>query len=314
VNEHGTPVHLVDALLSARKPLPDGSLRVEYAQPDATIVYEIPAARAPRSSMSEIVQTRAVRFRLCRRIPIPISEVVAVARAYRDEAVRIFEAANPGVHSRSLTGREDDGAVAKGNQHIYYLPQPVGHGGEIAGFQVTIPEGISLARPELDALLAVERIRLRWNDRYPITVIPEVVDGVGQVPAQRWQSLTPFLSPHHHRPGRAETCSEQQVASCIKAACGVSPARITAIRGQTGVEFRTPVRTHEYGSAASPTTGSRTWRLARRFAQWFEVEFEAASYCPTAWARMRILDSDSSHLSKDVRLHVRQLWQRTDSA
>jgi CRISPR-associated protein Csb2 len=271
-SEGCAPVHLVDALLSDRKPLPDGALRVEYAQPDGSIVHEILAARARRTPIPEITDVKSVRFRLCRRVPIPISEVVAVARAYREEAVRIFKAGNPGMHSRTLSGREEDGSVSKGN-HAFYLPQPAAGGLEIATCVVMLPDGLSLTRSELDALLAVERIRLRWNDRYPITVVPETANCEGPVPSQRWKSLTPFLPPHHHREARAETSPDQQLASCIEASCGALPVHIVATSGPKGLGTRTQVRAHEYGLAVPGSPSVRSWRLTRRFAQWFSVEF-----------------------------------------
>lgn len=274
-NENGAPVHLVDALLSARKPLPDGSSRIEYAQPDGSLVHEIPSTKTPRSPITEIVDTRSVRLRLCRRIPIAISDVVAVARAYRDAVAEIFKAANPGIHSRALTGREDDGSVSRGNRHAYYLPQPSAPGIELSALLVVVPSEIALTRLELDALLAVERVRLRWNDRYPITVIPEVVNGDRRVASERWRSITPFLPPHHHRAGHNETCTDQHLLSCIQNSCGVAPVRIAPISGPAGMGSRTLVRAHEYASAVAESADARSWRLTRRFAQWFSVEFSA---------------------------------------
>jgi CRISPR-associated protein Csb2 len=271
-NKGGNPVHLVDALLSDRKSLPDGSLRIEYAQPDSSIVQEIPAAKRAQRSIPEIVEVRSIRFRLCRRVPISMSDVVAVARGYRDEAVRIFKAANPDVRSRALTGREEDGSVSRGNQHIYYLPQPMASGPGISTLVVAVPVGLALTKLEMDALMAVERIRLRRNDRYPISVVSEVVNGDDTVASQRWRSLTPFLPPLHHRPGRAETCPNQQLASCVRSVCDVTP-RVIPVSGPAGSGARTLVRVHEYASTAQGAPTVRHWRLTRRFAQWFTIEF-----------------------------------------
>ncbi len=281
-SEGGTPVHLVDALLSDRKPLPDGTLRVEYAQPDGSVAHEIPAARAPRTLIPEITDARSVGFRLCRRIPIPICDVVAVARAYREEAVRIFATANPGIHSRSLTGREDDGSVSRGNRHIYYLPHPAGNGIEMATLVLVVPEGLSLTRPELDALMAVERICLRRNDRYPITVIPEMVNAEGLVPSRRWRSFTPFLAPRHHDVGRAETSSKEQLAACIEASCGAAPVHVALISGPAGAWTRSMVRAHEYGLVVPGSQRKGNWRLTRRFAHWFVLEFSTPVALPHA--------------------------------
>jgi CRISPR-associated protein Csb2 len=265
----GVPLHLVDALLADRKPLPDGCLRVEYAQPDGSVVREIPAAKPPPCPPPEMVKVSSVRFRFCRRIPIPIGEIVAVARAYRDEAVRIYKAVNPGAHSRALTGHEDDGSVSRGDEHVYYQPRPSGRGLEISAFVVTVPPGSSLTRAELDALMAVERVSLRWNDRYPITVIPEVASDDSPPRSRRWRSLTPFLPPYHHRPGRGDTLSYQQLLACVRDTCGLTALRV----GPMGGCKRTLVRVHEYGSAVPGASGARTWRFTPRFAQWFTVDF-----------------------------------------
>ena len=120
----GVPVHLVDALLSDRKPVPDGAEWVDYAQPKGSILHEIPLVRARRVPTATSVEVTALVFRLCRRVPIPLRDTVAVARAYRDAAVRSFSTAAGGAHSPMLTGREQDGSVERAHRHLYYLPQP----------------------------------------------------------------------------------------------------------------------------------------------------------------------------------------------
>ena len=200
----GMPVHLVDVLLSERKPLPDGAHWIEYALPDRSVVDELPRVRpAQHPSAESHVKVREIRLCLCRRVPIPLVEAVAVARAYRAAAVRSFEAATRGAHSHTLTGREEDGSIARGHRHLYYLPQPEPGGLELTALLIRVPIGTSLRLEELDALMSVERIVFGAEERYPITVVPEQVNENALVPAHRWRSVTPFLPPHQHRRARA---------------------------------------------------------------------------------------------------------------
>jgi len=269
----GVPMHLVDALLSDRKPLPDGTRWIEYAQPEGSVVQELRCSRRSRTTSEKRAKVNTVVFRLCRRIPIPIGDLVAVARAYRDAVVRCFEAVTRGSHSCTLTGREEDGSVARGHRHVYYLPQPEIGGLEIATLVVRVPSGVLLSQEELDALLTVERIQLHVDDRYPITLVPEKVNEGAVVPSRYWKSLTPFLPPHGHRAGRPATLPELQLASCIEKCCGFTPLSATAVSGPGGTGIRTPVRTHEYGVAMQGSLGAATWRFTRRLAHWFTVEF-----------------------------------------
>lgn len=272
VDSPGAPVHLVDALLSDRKPLPDGALWVEYAQPNGSILHEIPIVRASRIPTPTSVDVAALVFR--RRVPIPLRDTVAVARAYRDAAVRLFNAAAGGAHSPMLTGRGQDGSVERAHRHLYYLPQPVAGSLEISTLVVRVPSGTSLSQEEFDALMAVERVSIQRNDRYPITVVPEHIDGGGLVASRQWRSLTPFLPPLRHRLGRTDTLPEQQIAAFISELCVLTALRVTAVPGPGGAGTRTPVRAHEYG-AAQGSRSSRTWRFTNRLGHWFAVEFDS---------------------------------------
>lgn len=278
----GTPVHLVDALLSDHKPLPDGALWVEYARPERSIVHEVPPTHARRVSTSGSAEITSLVFRLCRRIPIPLVDTVAVARAYRDAAVRSFRTGAAGVHSCMLTGREQDGSVEREHRHLYYLPQPGTGSLEISKLVVRVPSGMSLSQGELDALMIVERIHIRRNDRYPITVIPEHIDGDRSVASRRWSSLTPFLPPLRHRLGRTDTVPEAQIAAFISESCGLKPLRVSAVHGPGGAGTRTPVRAHEYGVAGHGSRSSRPWRFTNRLGHWFTVEFDAPVVVGTA--------------------------------
>jgi CRISPR-associated protein Csb2 len=277
----GAPVHLVDALLSDRKPVPDGAVWIEYAQPEGSVLHELPLVRAQRVPTPTSVDVTALVCRLCRRVPIPLRDTVAVARAYRDAAVRSFSAATGGAQSRMLSGREQDGSVERAHRHLFYLPQPLAGSSEISTMVVRVPSGMSLSQEELDALMSVERVSIHGNDRYPITVVPEHTGGGGSVASRRWKSLTPFLPPLRHRLGRTGTLPEQQVAAFISESCGVTPLRITAIPGPGGTGTRTPMRAHEYGAATDGSRSSRTWRFTNRLGHWFTIEFDSPTIVGT---------------------------------
>jgi len=266
--EEGYPPHLVDALLGERMPLPCGARWIEYAVPAAALVHEI-RPRGSASPAAPDVDVAEIRFRLNRRTPIPLRYVVAVARAFRDAAIETHRARG-GQISTMLSGRDVDGAVARGHQHAYYLPRLRPGAVTIEELVVRVPGG-RLTRLELDALLGVGRIRA-GGPGYPITVVPEaVVAAAGSAtPARRWCSATPFLPPLRHRRGRDETCVEQQAIACVEEICGRRPAHIARLPGQGGLGSVSPILAHEYGA------GGRRWTLTRRLGFWLDLTFDDA--------------------------------------
>jgi CRISPR-associated protein Csb2 len=173
-----------------------------------------------------------------------------------------------------LTGREQDGSVERAHRHLYYLPRPIAGSLEISTLVVRAPSGALLSQAERDALMAVQRLSIHRNDRYPITVVPEVFDRGGLIASRQWKSLTPFLPPLRHRLGRTDTLPEQKFAAFISESCGLTALRVTAVPGPGGAGTRTPVRAHEYG-AARGSPSSRRWRFTKRLGHWFTVEFDA---------------------------------------
>lgn len=264
--ENGYPPHLVDALLEKEMPLPCGARWVEYAVPAEVLVQEIrPRVSAPPAATD--VDVAEIRYRLNRRIPIPVRYVVALARAFRDAAVEEHRVRN-GQTSRMLSGRDPDGAVARGHQHAYYLPRLRPGTVTLNKLVVRVPGG-RLTRLELDVLLSVGPIRA-GGPGYPILVVPEaVLAATGPAtPAPRWRSATPFLPPLRHRRGRDETCVEQQVVMCVEQACGRRPARVALVPGPGGLGSVSSLLAHEYG-----TTG-RGWTLTRRLGFWLDLMFD----------------------------------------
>jgi len=163
------PPHLVDTLLSQKRPLPLGAQWIEYAVPARALVHEIPP-RAPVREVVAAVQAAEIWFRLNRRIPIPLRQLVAVARAFREAAVRAHRRISLS-HSRMLTGREADGTVAHGNDHAYYLPRFRNSELGIDELVVCIPKG-TLTPAELDAVLGVHRLQA-GDRKYAITAVAE---------------------------------------------------------------------------------------------------------------------------------------------
>jgi CRISPR-associated protein Csb2 len=266
--ENGYPPHLVDALLGQRMPLPCGARWIEYAVPAAALVHEIrprvsPSPAAPDIDVAEIC------FRLNRQTPIPLRSMVGVARAFRDAAVEAHRQSAKGKDSPMLSGRDVDGAVARGHQHAYYLPRLRPGAVTFDELLVRVPGG-RLTRLELDALLGVERIRA--GRRYPITVVPEAILAAAgpAAPECRWRSATPFLPPLRHRRGRDETCVEQQAIACVEEVCGRRPARVESLSGPGGLGCVSPLLAHEYG------TRGRRWTLTMRLGFWLDLTFDEA--------------------------------------
>lgn len=264
--EDGYPPHLVDALLKRKMPLPCGAKWVEYAVPAEVLVQEIRPRLSARPAATD-VDVAEIRYRLNRRIPIPLRCLVAVARAFRDAAVESHRARS-GQTSRILSGREPDGTVARGHQHAYYLPRLRPGAVTVDELVVRVPGG-RLTRKEFDALLGVECIRA-GGPGYPITVVPEEIVPVARpaIPAQRWRSATPFLSPLRHRRGRDETCVEQQVVGCVEQACSRRPAHVALLPGPGRLGNVSSLLAHEYG------TRGRRWALTKRLGFWLDLTFD----------------------------------------
>jgi CRISPR-associated protein Csb2 len=265
------PIHLVDALIDARKPLPDGATWVEYAQPVGSLVYELPRRARSRPPEPSFVETKSVVLRLCRRIPIPLAETVAIARAYREAVVDWYRTTAGGPHSLSLTGRQEDGSIDRTHRHLYYLPQPAKGTTRLDALIVRVPADVSLSQLELDALLRVERVVLAKGDRYPITLVPEQINDDAEVASARhWKSLTPFLAPHNHRLRRDSTSPDSQLVSFIENLCTLTPT-VELTRGPAGAGERTAVCTHLYGVGRD---GLPAWRFTRRLGHWFILKFD----------------------------------------
>lgn len=225
--ENELPRHLTDACIKARRPLPNGCEWMDYTLPAEAIVHELPRRRQREPCQHE-VQVKEIRFRLTRRIPIPVEQTVRVARAFRDAVVRSFEHLCPSTHSVALTGCRDDGAPQPGHEHVYYLPRPSERSRFLEVLAVNIPNG-RLTTLELDALLSVERIRLAPGDPYPITVVAEAVLNIlaqPLAPSRMWRSLTPLVVPERLQRDHCDAALADWVEQILGGAGLTTPFRL----------------------------------------------------------------------------------------
>jgi CRISPR-associated protein Csb2 len=269
------PQHFVEALISAKKPVPDGTRWMAYEVPRQAVSQQLPRRRTHRAS-SNVVRAAEVHFRLFRRVPIPVLHTVVLARDFRDQAVGRYAHAS-GQHSVLLSGREKNGSVARGHTHAYYLPQPTrSSAGFLGRLVVVLPEGErGVDQQALDAMLGITRLMRR--DPYPVLVVPEVVRSEPTTSiSSRWRSLTPFLPPLQHRPRRNRTDPVQQMLRAIEEGVERTPER-TSLMGRQIV----PVLSHLYGTSAS-SAKTRRRRITRRAGFAFELEFSEPVQVPPA--------------------------------
>lgn len=259
----------MQAMIGEGRKRPPNTDWIDYALPPMLVRTQLPRRRA--TAPAKLPRVAAVRFGLFRHVPIPLRELVPLARDIRDQAVTKFQDAT-GESSRRLTGREGDGRVATGHRHAFWLSEPDLGTGHLKGCTVWFPDGEDGIDPcELDALLGVQRI---FRDRdYPILVVVEhVIERFPKpVPSRCWRPLTPFLTPLHSRRGRRELMPAAQLRRALEESMDATP-RVTTTRGPGSTGTLTTVRTHLYHSGG--------WRWTNRVAAWFELEFDRPVFLP----------------------------------
>lgn len=256
--------HLVEALIKNSQALPTGTEWIDYDVRPGWVMHELPVshARHPRGK----APLSALRATLFRRVPIPISDTVAVARDFRDQAVEEYRRLT-GRESSRLSGRTADGGVCRGHAHAFYTPMPDRRTGRLAEIFVRIPGGEDGIEPEeRDALLSVATL---WrDDRYPILVVTEEENPRPTAePARLWRSTTPYLPPLRFTNRRREALDPAvQVTRSLREVCGIEPV-VSAMSGLGGSGRITPMRAHLYAGEGAG------WRWTRRAGHWFEVHF-----------------------------------------
>lgn len=272
------PQHFVEALISAKKPVPDGTRWLEYELPRSAVVQQLPKRRISRASSPD-VPAAEIHFRLFRRVPIPVLQTVLLARDFRDQAVRRYSHAT-GRDSVLLSGREEDGSIARGHRHAYYLPRPTrSSAGFLEQLVVVIPGGeLGVDQEVLDAMLGITRLLRR--DPYPVLVVPEEVRAAPTTSSSAtWRSLTPFLPPLQHRPRRDRTDPVQQMLRAVEESVERTPDQMSLMDRQV-----VPVLGHRYGPPESDASANAPPRsqIRRRAGFAFQIEFSEPAQMPTA--------------------------------
>jgi CRISPR-associated protein Csb2 len=185
--------HLVQELLDAPQPLPDGGAWFSYRMPEGWPQrWVIRHAQPPRRKKSAgRIVAHFLEFSLQCRIPVPTKFTVSIAELFRDAAVRH----HPGP-SFALSGRDRPEEFQTGHHHAFYLPIPDHSGQYLSSLRVWCPYGFT--QQEVNALLAVGA--LRWaGGRFPVR--PVLLRLQRELPRPRpscvWRSVTPFVPPRY---------------------------------------------------------------------------------------------------------------------
>lgn len=211
--------HLVQELLDAPQPLPDGAVWFSYRMPtgwpERWIVRH--AQPAKRRVVSRRIVARFLEFSLQCRIPVPTKFTVSVAELFRAAAIQQHR-----LPSFALSGHDRPQGYETGHHHAFYLPTPDASGHYLARLRVWCPYGFT--QQEVNAMMGVGA--LRWaGGRFPVRpVLLQVQRDLPERPLSRvWRSVTPFVPPRHwYRKKFAEgrvrepDSPENQFRSCLQ--------------------------------------------------------------------------------------------------
>ena len=212
------PKHLVQDLIDAPQPLPDGAAWYSYRMPEGwpqQWVVRQPKPLRRRQSDARIV-ARYLEFSLQCRIPVPTKHVVSIAERFRNAAISIHKES-----SYALSGHDRPEDLEMGHHHAFYLPQVAANGQYLDRLIVWCSHGFT--QREVDALMSVGV--LRWaGGRFPIR--PVFLRLLSNPPmaqeARVWRSVTPFVPPRYwyrkkFREGRVREADspERQLRSCL---------------------------------------------------------------------------------------------------
>jgi CRISPR-associated protein Csb2 len=271
----GAVPHLVEDLLGASQPLPDGAAWFSYQMPVGWprewIVRSPATSRRQPSAGPKPIVARFLRFSLQCRIGIPRKFVVSLSEQFRNQAIGLH-----GDPSYALSGHHLLGGAVADHQHAFYLPQPDDSGKYLAELCVWCRHGF--AQSEVEALMRAGAVRF-GDGRYPVRpVLLEVQRDVPLVETARiWRSISPFVPPRYwYRQKVREQdlkrfdTPEAQLGRCLRDA-GVQ-GEATVRRLQTGEQWEVcRVHVPKASSLAEPD---------RRIGVSFEVEFSGPTALP----------------------------------
>lgn len=185
--------HLVQELIDAPQPMPDGAAWYSYQMPDGwpdrwVVRHPRPPRRRPRP---DGVIAHFLVFSLQCRIPVPAKHTVSIAEMFRAAAIRVHD--QP---SFALSGHDRPVELDGSHLHAFYLPQPDATGQYLSTLQVRSIHGFT--QREVNALMGVGA--LRWaGGRFPVRPILLRIERDIPEPEQSriWQSVTPFVPPRY---------------------------------------------------------------------------------------------------------------------
>jgi CRISPR-associated protein Csb2 len=193
IADGAAPKHLVQDLIDAPQPLPDGgawySFRMPVGWPQQWVVRH-PLVPRRRKSDSSIV-ARYLEFSLQCRIPVPVKHIVSIAELFRNAAISIHR-----YPSYALSGHDRPDDLEIGHHHAFYLPQPDASGHSLDKLLVWCAHGFT--RREVNALMSVGA--LRWaGGRFPVRPVLFRMQRHLPTPlmAKSWESVTPYVPPRY---------------------------------------------------------------------------------------------------------------------
>jgi CRISPR-associated protein Csb2 len=215
--------HLVQELLDAPQPLPDGAAWFSYRMPGGWPEHWIvrQAKPANRKVASHRIVARFLDFSLQCRIPVPTKFTVSIAELFRNDAIAIHFR-NYQRPSFALSGHGGPEGRKTGHHHAFYLPTPDDSGQYLSRMRVWCPYGFT--QQEVNALMGVGA--LRWaGGRFSVRPVllwlhRDLPTGLS---SRAWQSVTPFVPPRYwYRKKFAEgrvrepDSPENQLRSCLR--------------------------------------------------------------------------------------------------
>jgi len=268
--------HLVQDLLDASQPMPDGARWFSYRMPDGWprewVVRHAATSRHASNVGSAPIVARYLRFSLQCRIGIPRQFVVSLAEQFRNQAMKRL-----GESSFALSGRDRPDGLSGDHQHAFFLPLANPENREYLE-ELRVWCACGFTQRELEAMMRVGA--LRWADgRYPAR--PVLLEERREVPsragARVWRSVTPFVPPRYwyrreirdHNTKSADS-PEAQVARCLRDAGIADGATVHRIQAPREWEV-CRVHLHPHGAGHEPQ---------RRIGLTFEIEFDSPVSMP----------------------------------
>ncbi len=206
-------------------------------------------------------EVNGVLYALESKIPPLVTGTLELAEQVRSRLMGIHKkiAGSPELVSPRFSGKGKDGKPLRGHQHAYILPQDLNRDGHLDHLLVICKTAL-----DLEEQLALDRLNSLWQPggKPEIRCTPLKWSTVAELlePATRFTNSTPFIPPHHHRPGRGDLgdwLAGQVAIECgnhgLPAPVRINPVRRLSIRGRdiAWLDFRRnrkgdSVR-HEYG-------------------------------------------------------------------